>query len=206
MNEFDPYSKTTSTLATSPSLLRRVVSGEQQAWTRLVEIYSSLIYSRCRSSGLQQDQAADVVQNVFVSVHRSLGKFEQDGQKQGFRRWLRTITRNAVVDYFRHAQKRPGVGSGGTDMVQALQNIPDPFADDDSLSLVHEGSTGSIHQALEAIRIDYEDRTWQAFWRTTVEGERPVDVAEDLGLKPGTVRQARYKILARLREELEGLL
>ena len=50
MNDFDPYSKTSSTLATSPSLLRRVVSGEQQAWTRLVEIYSSLIYSRCRSS------------------------------------------------------------------------------------------------------------------------------------------------------------
>ena len=206
MNDFDPYSKTSSTLATSPSLLRRVVSGEQQAWTRLVEIYSSLIYSRCRSSGLQQEEAADVVQNVFVSVHRSLGNLQLDGQNHGFRRWLRTITRNAVVDYFRHAQKRLGVGGGGTEMVQALQNVPDPFAEEDSLSLVNEGSAGSIRQVLDAIRIDYEDRTWQAFWRTTVEGERPVDVAEDLGLKPGTVRQARYKILARLREELEGLL
>lgn len=206
MSEFDPHSRTSSTLSTSPSLLNRVVSGEQQAWSRLVEIYSSLIYSRCRSSGLHEQEAADVVQNVFVSVHRALGKFQHDGQNQGFRRWLRTITRNAVVDYFRHTQKQPAIGGGGSEMVQALQNVADPFADEDSLSLVNEGSAGSIHQILDAIRIDYENRTWQAFWRTTVEGERPVDVAEDLGLKPGTVRQARYKILARLRNELEGLL
>lgn len=206
MNDFDPFIRTTGTVATSLSLLNRVISGEQQAWGRLVELYSSLIYSRCRSSGLQQQEAADVIQNVFISVHRSLGSFQRDGRSQGFRRWLRTITRNAIADHFRGVQKRPGIGGGGTDMVQVLQNVPDPFADEDSLSLINQASGATVRKALEMIRIDYEDRTWQAFWRTTVEGERPVDVAHDLGLKPGTVRQARYKILARLREELEGLL
>ena len=63
-----------------------------------------------------------------------------------------------------------------------------------------------LRQALESIRVDYETNTWQAFWRTAVDGEPTADVAQDLGLTPGNVRQARYKILKRMREELEGLL
>lgn len=200
----DSHAKTT--LTTSLSLLQRVVGGEQQAWRRFVEIYSTVIYSRCRSSGLGQDEAADVIQNVFVSVHRSLGKYQDEGKPQGFRRWLRTVTRNAITDYFRKSNRQEGAAVGGSDFGQMLQNAPDPFADEDSLSLTNGASNVAIHQVLESIRIDYEHRTWQAFWQTAVEQKRPVDVAADLGLKPGTVRQARYKILARLREELDGLL
>ncbi|MCA9047444.1 MAG: sigma-70 family RNA polymerase sigma factor [Planctomycetaceae bacterium] len=204
LSQSDPHAKTS--LTTSVSLLQRVADGEPEAWRRFVDIYSAMIYSRCRRSGLQQESAADIIQNVFVSVHRSLHKYHSDGKPEGFRRWLRTVTRNAVLDHFRKENRQHGAAVGGSDVVQLLQNTPDPFSDEDSLLLTRDSSGIAVHRVLSAIRDDYEDRTWQAFWQTAVEDKRPVDVANDLGLKPGTVRQARYKILARIREELEGLI
>jgi RNA polymerase sigma-70 factor (ECF subfamily) len=191
---------------TSINLLNRVVSGDDKAWVRLVDIYSALIYSKCRGSGLNEQDAADVLQHVFISIHRAIPKFRQDGQGQGFRRWLRTITRNTITDHFRRRAKRPGDAGGGTDVLLGLQNLPDPFGEETSLSLADNAIGLMLRRSVESIRDDYENRTWQAFWRTAVDGERAVDVAGDLGMKPSTVRQAKSKILIRLRMELEDLL
>ena len=55
------------------------------------------------------------------------------------------------------------------------------------------------------IRGEFEERTWQAFYRVTVEGQAAKDVAEDLGVTPSAVRLAKSRVLRRLREEMEGL-
>ncbi len=55
------------------------------------------------------------------------------------------------------------------------------------------------------MRGEFEARTWQAFWKTGVEGLPTGDVAEELGMSPGAIRNARYKVSRRLRDELESL-
>ena len=62
-----------------------------------------------------------------------------------------------------------------------------------------------VNQTLDLIRPEFEDRTWQAFWRATVEGQRSGVVAEALKMTPGAVRQAKSRVLRRLREELSQL-
>jgi RNA polymerase sigma-70 factor (ECF subfamily) len=59
-----------------------------------------------------------------------------------------------------------------------------------------------VHRALRLIREEIEDRTWQAFWLTSVEQQPTASVAQQLGMTPGSVRQAKYKVLRRLRQEL----
>jgi RNA polymerase sigma-70 factor (ECF subfamily) len=49
---------------------------------------------------------------------------------------------------------------------------------------------------------EVQERTWQAFWRTTVDGRAAADVAAELGMQPGSVYQAKSRLLARLRELL----
>lgn len=63
-----------------------------------------------------------------------------------------------------------------------------------------------MKQTLELIRAEFEDRTWQAFWRVTVEDRQSGLVAEALEMTPGAVRQAKSRVLRRLREELSRLL
>jgi RNA polymerase sigma-70 factor (ECF subfamily) len=52
------------------------------------------------------------------------------------------------------------------------------------------------------IRNEFEERSWQAFWRMAVGGRTANDVAAELSMSPGAVRVAKSRVLRRLREEL----
>jgi RNA polymerase sigma-70 factor (ECF subfamily) len=56
------------------------------------------------------------------------------------------------------------------------------------------------------IRSEFEERTWQAFWRTAVDGLTAADVGAELHMKSGAVRVAKCRVLQRLREELGDIL
>lgn len=56
-----------------------------------------------------------------------------------------------------------------------------------------------LRRALRMLRPEFTDATWQAFWRTTVDNVPGPDVAADLGISAGAVRQAKYAVLQRLR-------
>ena len=53
------------------------------------------------------------------------------------------------------------------------------------------------------MRGHFQNRTWQAFWRTAVEGRSPREVAEALGLSVGAVYIAKSRVLARLKEQVQ---
>ena len=59
-----------------------------------------------------------------------------------------------------------------------------------------------FHRGLEKIRRDFDPKTWQAFWRVTVDGLSATEAANELGLKSGTVRVAKSRVLQRLRRQL----
>ena len=63
-----------------------------------------------------------------------------------------------------------------------------------------------VNKTLDLIRPEFEERTWQAFWRAAVEGQPSAVVAEALEMTPGAVRQAKSRVLHRLRGELHQLL
>ena len=56
------------------------------------------------------------------------------------------------------------------------------------------------------MRGEFEERTWQMFWRVVIEGHSPVALAEELGVTPAAVRQAKSRVLRRLKEEMGELL
>ena len=65
-------------------------------------------------------------------------------------------------------------------------------------------NAGVVHRAAELVRAEFEDRTWQAFWRIVIDGHSPAHVAEDLGMSLHAVYKAKSRVLVRLRQELEG--
>lgn len=193
-----------SSSSTSLTLLDRVREFDARAWERLTTLYTPIVYRWCRQAGLQESDAADVSQEVFRAVASGIGSFRRDQDGHSFRGWLWTITRNKLRDYFRWLSSRPG-GVGGSDAQQQLQNIPEtlPAAEHDS----DFDAAGSIaHRALELVRAEFEERTFQAFLRVAVGGQRPADVAADLGTSVGAVCTAKWRVLRRLREEVDGLL
>lgn len=190
---------------TSLSLLERVRGQDADGWRRLVELYSPLLYSWCRRSGLDGEQSADLVQEVFAKVSRNIGDFRRDRPGDTFRGWLRIITRNQLRDYARRQEREPRAAGGTTAHIQLAQLTDEQL--DQSLSGNVAAEPGELYRrALELIQTNFEERTWRAFWQTTIDGRASGDVAADLGMSPGAVRQAKSKVLSRLRAEFGDVL
>jgi RNA polymerase sigma-70 factor (ECF subfamily) len=191
--------------STSSGLLERVKGGESDAWRRLVELYTPLIYQWCRHCSLRAEDAADIAQEVFAAVALGMAEFHRDRAGDSFRGWLWTITRNEIRD---HARRQRGVpqAQGGTEaLVQMAQIAAD--AGEPSSSTPGGGNEGSLpRRAVELVRAAVEPKTWDAFWLVTAENRDPAAVAQELGLSLKAVYDAAYRVRRRLREEIQGLV
>lgn len=184
--------------STSSSLVRGIKAGDSSAWKRMTDYYSPLVYSWCRRGGLGPDDAADVMQEVFVAVWRGLGGFQRERVGQTFRGWLRTIARSKIADHFRANARRPQAVEAGSAMDRMAE--ADDSSDDDRAD---RGQLQRLFgQAMLAIRQEFEPSTWQAFLLSTLQKRPAGDVAQELGISTGAVRQAKYKVMRRLRAEL----
>jgi RNA polymerase sigma-70 factor (ECF subfamily) len=186
--------------STDASLLAGLKSAVPAAWQRFVDLYGPLIYSWCRRVELQPEDAADVVQEVFRVVWGAIARFRHDETQHTFRGWLRTITRNKVLDHYRAAAVQPASAGGSVVQMRFL----DQPADEDEAPASTDGGplAGLVHRALGVVQGEFEARTWRAFWMAVVEDQPPADIAAALGISPAAVRQAKYKVLRRLRLEL----
>ena len=187
--------------STSSSLLERVKLHDADSWRRLSDLYGPVVYRWARRTDLQPSDAADVVQEVFAAVLTGVGGFRR-GPQGGFRGWLWTITRNKIRDHFRDVTARGELPGGVEHAGRAPQVSESPPEE-------RGPSSGSdrelLHRALRLVEGDFQRATWQAFWRTSVEGRPPADVAEELGLTLAAVYAAKSRVIRRLREELAGL-
>jgi RNA polymerase sigma-70 factor (ECF subfamily) len=148
------------------------------------------------------DDAADVLQDVFQAVYVAIGGFRRDRPGDSFRGWLWTITRSKIQDVHRARAKQPGA-PGGTAAQQRLLEVPEVEPPCEAAG--DRSASTWLFEGLEPIRAEFEDRTWQAFWRAVVHGEPTAQIAADLGMTVNAVRKAKCRVLHRLREELEGL-
>jgi RNA polymerase sigma-70 factor, ECF subfamily len=189
--------------STSLSLLQRVRANDQEAWTRLLFLYTPLVHYWLNIWGVRGPDADDIRQEVFQAAATYLATFRRDRPGDTFRGWLRTIARRKFLDHCRRRQSEPEA-PGGSDARLRLQEIPEPAdpESDDPPELVHS----LHHRGLELVRSQFEDRTWQVFWRCVVDGQSPSDIGQDLGITPAAVRQAKSRVLRRLKEELGDLL
>ena len=188
----------------SLSLLERVKAQNVHAWQRLVNLYGPLIYLWCRRAGVTAEDAADVFQEVVGAVATHVSEFRRDRPGDTFRGWLWVITRNKLHDHFRSRQGREQA-RGGSDAHRRLAEIPDePCQDSDSAIRVNDDAL-LLHHALELIRPEIEQRTWEAFWRLTVDQQSGREVADDLRMSLRAVYQAKYRVLQRLRQEMGDL-
>lgn len=183
---------------TSLNLIQRLKRDEGDAWSRFVDLYGPLIYYWARRAGLQPDDAADITQEVLRSVAGHMAGFHKDHPGDTLRGWLWTITRNKIRDHFRRRKGR-AEGAGGTDAHKQLQQFPGevPPPSDDSVEV-----RDLVRRALNLIRGDFGEQTWQAFVQAVYHERSSTEIAAELGITPNAVRKAKARVLCRLREEL----
>ena len=185
---------------TSVSLLERLRQpGDQDAWRRFVKLYSPLIYYWARRQGLDTQDAADLAQEVFALLVQKMPEFTYDAQKS-FRAWLRTVTQNKLRDM--RKRRPPPLPTGGG---SAFGDLPDT-SDDNAAFELKEHQQQLVRRALRLMQADFQPTTWKACWELVVSERSAAEVAAELGMTEGAVYAAKFRVLARLRDELKGLM
>jgi len=197
--------------STAPSLLLAAQEGQPDAWNRFVHLYGPLIYRWVRRSGLQSSDAADVTQDVLLSVSKDLPRFDPGQIGARFRGWLWTITRRRIVDWRRDQPAELAIGSSVMAAAVAVDQSPKHESQWNELSDIPPtdariDTQTLLRRAVAIYRDRFDSKSWQAFWATVVEGRQPDEVAESLGISRWNVYKSRARILQRLRNELAGLL
>jgi RNA polymerase sigma-70 factor, ECF subfamily len=184
---------------TSITLLERLrTPANQEAWRRFVDLYTPLLFQWARTCGAQPDDAADLVQEVFMVLLQKLPAFRYDPQ-MSFRAWLRTVTTNLWRDRQRAAATRPLPGGDGP--IASLAS-PDHVLDLEE----KEYRNYLVGRALKLMQADFQPTTWRAAWEHAVVGRPAAQVAAELGLTTAAVSCAKFRVLNRLRQELQGFL
>lgn len=191
---------------TSLTLLIRARAGEADAWSRLVGLYSPLVHAWCRQRGVAASEADDVVQDVFLATATSLKSFRHDRPGDTFRGWLRGVAHNMIALHFRNGQKvrRAEGGSAAFEEIGQLA-----AADSATDNLNGEDDPGEIRElyrrAIDLVRHEFEDKTFQMFWEVTVANRSPSDVAAQFQVTSAAVHKAKSRFLRRLRQEIGDL-
>ena len=186
------------TPTTRASLLFRLSDPEDQnAWVEFVALYEPVIYRSLRRHGLQDADARDVMQELLLTVSRSIGRWEPRNQRGPFRGWLRRVTRNLVIHWVKQRGRR--VMSAGDDDLPSLLDALPAANDSESIEFDRELHRGLFQRASRQVQGEVHPLTWEAFWETAVLGRSTADTAAKLGMTIAAVRVAKCRVLARVR-------
>ena len=188
-----------SCVTRSTLIVRLQAEQDEKAWAEFVEIYTPVIYRLVKRQGLQEADAFDVTQEVFRTVVRSIHGFRFRASGGSFRGWLYTVTRSRLSD-FRAKHGRYVMGTGDTWVNQRLSAQSEHVFCEEACEQEYRASL--FRWAARQIRPRFTDKTWEAFWRTKVEGQNVRETARSLSMTEGAVHVARSRVLSRLREKI----
>jgi RNA polymerase sigma factor (sigma-70 family) len=194
----------TPTPTTRASLLLRMRdSQDHEAWLEFVSLYEPMVYRLLRRHGLQDADAREVMQELFMAVSRSVDRWDPAKERGSFRSWLRRVARNLVINWLKQRERRV-IAIGGSDLQAMLDMLP-ADSGPETVEFDKELRRSQFQRAAEQVRMEVQPATWQAFWETAVLGTSPVDAAGKLGMRVGAIRVAKCRVLARLQAAVKDM-
>jgi len=180
---------------TDARLVKLCRRGDQQAWNELVDRFQRLIFAIPRRAGLSEEQAADVFQEVFLTLFEKINSIEQP---ERIRAWLVTTAKFKTWATVRNSK---GLYSPATEeeMEAEMANLPDaaPLADD---MLVEMEQQHLIRAAIS--ELDERCRMILSMIYLRDSGASYAEVAEAIGVGETSISPLRSRCLKKVEKKL----
>ena len=184
------------------SLLQRLKNGQDEtAWAEFHEIYLPVLTRMVVSAGLPASDQQDVVQEIWIAIYRGIDRYEPRSHAFAFRGWLATISRNTAINYLSRKSNPQRVES-----IRDAATILDRNSTRELLEEQwdREYQRQVLQWAAMRVASRVSEATFNAFWRTVVDGESVELVAKELGMTAGALYVSRGRIMATLKREVES--
>lgn len=177
------------------SLLKRITRGDSQALSDLFHRYARQVHSVGQRILRDQAEAEDLVQEVFLYLHRKSGLF--DSSKGSARSWILQVAYTQALLRRRRLKSQGFYLSGITDKPGEGNYGGDKGADYDQTVEGLFGRKG-WRRVLESLTADQRETLRLHFF----EGHTFEEIAEKLGQSYGNVRNHHYRGLEKVRKQL----
>jgi RNA polymerase sigma-70 factor (ECF subfamily) len=181
---------------TDADLIERTLEGDGSAYAIIVDRFQRKIFRIARAAVRDEIEADTITQDTFVQAYTHLAQFERRSE---FETWLTRIAINRCRDFLRRRRFLSLFSGDGTDenetYLEIVDDRPDPEREVMSSQLrtaIRKAeATLSAQQKLIFRLRHYEDLSLEA-------------IAENLGLRSGTVRAHLFRAIHKIRKELAG--
>ena len=178
-------------------LLARVAKGNQEAFARLYEQTSSLLYTLVLRIVRNPGDAADLLQEVYLEAWRKASNY--DPTRGAPMAWLVTLARSRAIDWVR------ALASRGRDVTASLDDTPASdlvSRDMDALDISAANERHALVQAsLKALPPVQQQVIELAFYQ----GLTHVEISERLHVPLGTIKTRIRLAMDKLRDGLKPL-
>ncbi|HQU83190.1 MAG TPA: sigma-70 family RNA polymerase sigma factor [Pyrinomonadaceae bacterium] len=184
--------KTKLQYQTDVELIQACRAGDEAAWEELVFKYQKLLFSIPRRAGLNPEQAADVLQDVFTTLFEKLDSLEKP---EFLRAWLLTTTRHKTIHFIQRELKRKPKSIDESEENDQVFQIPDgmPLADE---ILIRFEKQKQIEEAFSKLEEPCQRLLTMLFLE---KNERSyAEISEELGIPLGSIGPTRARCLQKL--------
>jgi RNA polymerase sigma-70 factor (ECF subfamily) len=170
-------------------IIEKIKSGDQRAFSRLVELYRNQVASLAYRVVGDYDEAADVMQNVFVKINQNIWRYDE---KKRFYTWLYRITVNASIDYMRKHHRHQH---------ESIENVKEK-ADSNLETPDARYQRQRIREFIDEAADSLNEKQRSAFMLRDLQGCNINDVASIMNMPEATVRWYLHRARTKIKKEL----
>jgi RNA polymerase sigma-70 factor (ECF subfamily) len=164
------------TLTAEEILVEKICAGDHEAFNEFYKRFSPMVHGIVLSK-VPFDEAADIVQEVFISAYKNLHTLRE---KKAVSAWLAMIARNRANEFYR--REKPA-----EELTENIFQKKNPQAE-----------ANEILDAIRALPVTYSE----TLILRLVEGMTGQEIAEKTGLTPDSVRVNLHRGMKLLRQKL----
>jgi RNA polymerase sigma-70 factor (ECF subfamily) len=165
---------------------------DSQAWAAFTRLYEPLLLRYVRRRGFEENDARDLVQDIFIKLVQCLNEFEYDRQRGRFRAWLFRMTERTIIDTWRRRGRRGTAKAELEDVAESQESFEEQWN--------QEYRQRIMEHVLQEVREESQSKTWTCFQEHLLNGRPADDVARELQLSRNAVYTNASRILKVVRE------
>ena len=190
------------TLKTPSSLLTQCKQNQAEGWQKMHMLFGRLILYWCKNAGLNGEDRNDVYQDVMLTLVQNIHSFQKTSPNDKFRKWLRSITRTRIADFYRKKLVQP-------QNIEHLSNFESENLPGNESQIPEEEQIENellFQQIFELLKKNFSSQTMEVFRLMSYRGATSEEVAKILGMTPSAVRAAKKRVLDQIRQQFGDLL
>ena len=173
----------------TPAILQRIAAGDQSAVSDCLNAYGNLVWSLARRYLHNQADAEDAVQDIFIEIWRSAGRYDPQVAREAT--FISVITRRQLIDRIRHKQRQPRIDSIDEEFETRHPAVAPTHDNDAEVALVLQVMQGLEPQHREILSM------------SLYEGYSHSEIAKILDMPLGTVKTRVRRGLIYVRDKMQ---